>query len=152
VTEARPAIRERRRRAGSAHFVRHFAEMVIAMMLGMAVLGGLASVFLALAGSSRDAVEESAPAVVVIGMFVAMTAPMLAWMRHRGHTERALVEMAVAMLVPTAIALALLAAGAASASSALAIEHGAMIAGMLGVMLWRRSEYTQPVSRHRARN
>ena len=45
------------------HFVRHYAEMVVAMFLGMAVLGVPAGWALVAAGSSWSAVHHDAPAL-----------------------------------------------------------------------------------------
>lgn len=128
---------------GTWRLARHFGEMVLAMVLGMAVAAGAAAGVLALAGSSTDSLETSAPGVVVMGMFVSMTFPMAAWMRHRCHSWRAVAEMSAAMLAPTLAALALLVAGAVDVGAALGIEHIAMIAAMLAVMLWRRDEYAR---------
>jgi hypothetical protein len=77
-------------------------------------------------------------------MGVSMTVPMVAWMAHRGHGTRRGVEMAAAMLVPSAAAAALAAAGVLGAGAALAVQHVAMVPAMLGVMLWRYDEYARP--------
>ena len=81
-------------------FTRHYLEMVIAMLLGMVVLGLPAIAILELAGSSYGELEEAAPAVALIGMAATMTIPMVAWMRHRGHGWRPSMEMAGSMFVP----------------------------------------------------
>ncbi len=115
-------------------FVRHYLEMVVAMLLGMAALGAVSGLILDL--PDRTGVE-------LVEMAVWMAAPMVAWMRFRGHGWRACSEMAGAMLVPTAIALALLWTGAVTDADALLMAaHTAMFPTMLVVMLLRRDEYT----------
>jgi hypothetical protein len=63
------------------HFVRHYVEM----LLGMLVLGGPAMLALGAAGVSSAELKAEAPALLLLGMGVTMTVPMVAWMRHRGH-------------------------------------------------------------------
>ena len=122
----------------TAHFIRHYAEMVIAMLLGMAVLGIPADMALDAAG-----VDTEAAGVLLFGMAITMSVPMVAWMRHRGHGWLPCWEMTAAMIVPTIGALALLEAGAlGDAHAAMGIQHVVMFPAMLGVMLLRRGEYT----------
>ena len=114
-------------------FSRHYFEMVAAMLVGMVVLGGASGLVLNL--PDRTSVE-------LVEMAVWMTLPMVAWMRFRGHRWRACSEMAAAMLVPAAVALALLGSGAVTDGDALVMfEHSAMFPAMLVVMLLRRDEY-----------
>ena len=122
----------------TAHFIRHYLEMVIAMLLGMAVLGLPGFVALEAAG-----VDTDAAGVLLFGMAITMTVPMVAWMRHRGHGRLASLEMSAAMFVPTIGALALYEAGAlGDAHAAMGLQHVVMFPAMLGVMLLRRDEYT----------
>jgi hypothetical protein len=122
----------------TAHFIRHYLEMVIAMLLGMAVLGIPGFIALEAAG-----VDTHAAGVLLWGMALSMTVPMVAWMRHRGHGWLPCWEMAAAMIVPTIGALALLEAGAlGDAHAAMGVQHVVMFPAMLGVMLLRRDEYT----------
>jgi hypothetical protein len=75
-------------------------------------------------------------------MAFTMTAPMVPWMRWRGHRWQPTLEMAASMVVPTLAMLALFAADLITDAGVLfAIEHMAMLAGMLVVMLARRDEY-----------
>lgn len=120
------------------HFLRHYLEMVVAMMLGMVVLGGAAAVTLD-AGRWHD----DAPALMLASMAFSMTVPMVAWMRYRGHGWPATWEMTASMVVPTLAAIALLWAGAVTDSGTLmAVQHATMFPAMLGVMLLRLDEYT----------
>ena len=122
----------------TGRFVRHYLEMVIAMLLGMAVLGVPGFVALDAAG-----VDTDAAGVLLSGMAVSMTVPMVAWMRHRGHEWLQCWEMSAAMVVPTIGALALLEAGSlGGAHAAMGVQHVVMFPAMLGVMLLRRGEYT----------
>jgi flagellar biosynthetic protein FliP len=122
-------------------FARHFAEMIVVMLLGMGVLEGLAAVAFAVAGSS---LTDQPGALRVTLMGLSMTVPMVFWMRHRGHAAGRNVEMAASMLVPSAIAAALAAASVLSAGAALAVQHAVMVPAMLGVMLWHYEEYARP--------
>jgi flagellar biosynthetic protein FliP len=114
-------------------FVRHYLEMVAAMMIGMAV-GAAFEMVVDL--SDRAAFE-------VVEMAAWMTVPMVGWMRFRGHGWRPCTEMAAAMVVPTLGVLALLATDAVTdVDELLMLEHVVMLPAMLVVMLLRRDEYT----------
>jgi hypothetical protein len=124
-------------------FVRHYLEMVAAMFLGMAVLGVPAGWALGAAGSSWSQLHSDAPALMLLGMAVTMTVPMVGWMAHRGHGRRANAEMAASMFIPTFGVIGLLAAGAMTDFAALmSLEHAVMLPSMLVAMLVRPSEYT----------
>jgi hypothetical protein len=125
------------------HFVRHYTEMVVAMFLGMIVLGVPAGWALSAVGSSWSELNTDAPSLMLLGMAVTMTVPMVGWMRHRGHDWRANTEMSASMLVPTFAAMALLETSVVGDIGVLLIvEHISMLLGMLGVMLLRPAEYT----------
>ena len=124
------------------HFVRHYLEMVAAMFLGMVVLGMPAGWALAAAGVSTSELTRDAPSLMLLGMAVTMTVPMVGWMLHRGHGLRASAEMSASMLVPTFAAIALLEAGVMTdVDTLLVVEHVAMLVGMLAVMLLRPDDY-----------
>jgi hypothetical protein len=115
------------------NFVRHYLEMVAVMVVGMMVLGGMSELLL-------DLPDEAA--VTLVEMAIAMTVPMVAWMRFRGHGWRVCNEMAAAMLLPAAGALLVLAAGLVEDEMTLLVfEHVAMFVGMLLAMLFRYEEY-----------
>jgi hypothetical protein len=125
------------------HFIRHYVEMLIAMLLGMFVLGGASAVLLGAVGIGVDDWRNDAPELLLLGMAFTMTVPMVAWMRYRGHGWAPAWEMTAAMFVPSFVAIALLWGGAVVDTHALLmIEHVAMFPGMLVVMLLRRDEYT----------
>ncbi len=131
-----------------ARFARHYLEMVIAMFAGMLVLGLPAAGALKLVGSNLSELEETAPAVYLLAMGVAMTVPMAAWMRYRGHGWRPTSEMAGAMMVPTIAVVVLLVAGITHFGAAMMIEHVAMLPAMLAVMLARWDEFSAPHDHH----
>jgi hypothetical protein len=125
------------------HFVRHYVEMLLAMFLGMLVLGGPVMLALGAAGVGSAELRAEAPALLLLGMGVTMTVPMVAWMRHRGHGWAPSNEMAAAMLIPTAGVIGLLGAGlVADIGTLLAIEHVVMLPAMLAAMLLRRDAYS----------
>jgi hypothetical protein len=125
------------------HFIRHYAEMVAAMFLGMGVLFAPAMVALGAAGVSSAEVRSDAPALLLLGMGLSMTVPMVAWMRYRGHGWGAANEMAASMLIPTAGVIALLGTGLVDDIGALLmVEHVVMLPSMLVAMLLRREEYS----------
>jgi uncharacterized membrane protein YhaH (DUF805 family) len=119
-------------------FARHFGEMLLAMVVGMMVLGGLAAVAFLAAGSDLN---DASGGVQVVIMGVSMTVPMVAWMSYRGHERARSAEMAASMMVPTLVAAVLAAADALGTHGALALQHVVMIPAMLGVMLWRYDHY-----------
>ena len=126
----------------TGRFVRHYIEMVIAMLLGMLLLGLPAEGALLALGSSTSELERDAPALALLGMAVVMTVPMVAWMRHRGHGWRPSAEMAASMFLPTFAVIALMAGGAIDFWTAMGIEHVVMLPSMLVAMLLRRDEYS----------
>ena len=132
----------RRLSASTRQFIRHYAEMVFVMFLGMAVLGVPAGWGLAAVGSSWSELNTDAPALMLLGMAATMILPMVGWMRYRGHGWRANAEMSASMLVPTVVAMGVLAAGLLDVGVVLVAEHVVMLLAMLGVMLLRPAEYT----------
>jgi hypothetical protein len=125
------------------HFIRHYAEMVVAMFLGMAVLGIPAGWAMGAVGTSWSELTDDAPALMFLGMATTMTVPMVGWMVYRGHGRRANTEMSASMFLPTFAVIALLWAGLVTDLGALLlIEHVAMLLSMLAAMLLRPAEYT----------
>jgi hypothetical protein len=119
-------------------FVRHYLEMVVAMFVGMAVLGGALRGILALAGLVFPSQYSE---LASLEMALTMSIGMVVWMRHRGHGWVSTLEMAGAMFVPVIVLFPLLWLGVVSGDSLLAIEHMAMLPLMYLVMLRRRTEY-----------
>ncbi len=119
-------------------FARHFLAMVAVMFIGMGVFAGLAALVLAATGGGF---ADYSAEIRVVFMGISMVAPMVGWMAYRGHTRAQNAEMAMAMIMPTAITAALAAAGTFDAATALGVQHVVMVPAMLGVMLWRYDEY-----------
>ncbi len=78
------------------HLVRHYLEMVVAMVAGMVGLGAVATGLEAIGGLELPA----SPEFSALAMAVSMAAAMVVWMRYRGHAWPATLEMAGAMFVP----------------------------------------------------
>jgi hypothetical protein len=124
------------------HFALHYVEMVVAMILGMVILGVPAGMALDALGVSSSELHNDVPAVMLFGMATVMTVPMVGWMRYRGHGWRASTDMAASMFAPTAGAVALLWSGlVADVGTLMALEHVVMLPSMLVAMLLRIDEY-----------
>jgi hypothetical protein len=123
---------------GRWRFFRHYLEMVVAMFVGMAVLGAALRGILAVAGLEYP---SESPELISLEMAFTMSAGMVVWMRHRGHGWASTLEMAGAMFAPVVVLFPLLWLGVISGESLLTLEHIAMLPLMYLVMLRRRSEY-----------
>jgi hypothetical protein len=125
------------------HFIRHYVEMVVAMFLGMLILGVPGEFALQAFGSSTSELRADVPALVFLGMAVTMTVPMVAGMRYRGHSWRPSNEMALSMFIPTFAVIALMETAVLDDFGTLMmLEHVAMFPAMLIAMLLRVDEYT----------
>jgi hypothetical protein len=133
---------------GARHFLRHLGEMLLAMVVGMIVLGAVGRGILVAAGTSAAHVRETAPEVVAVVMAFNMSVGMAVWMCHRGHAWERIAEMSGAMFVPALAAIALFWGAVIESGAILALEHVAMIPAMIAVMLVRRCEYSRPVHQH----
>ena len=114
-------------------FISHYVEMLIAMFLGMGVLGG---------GVAAAGVAVDPPELALLWRAFTMSAPMVAWMRYRGHGWGASAEMTASMFIPSLAAIALLSMGAVGEHGAMMIQHIVMFPAMLVAMLLRRDEYS----------
>ncbi|SHN38452.1 hypothetical protein [Cryptosporangium aurantiacum] len=122
-------------------FLRHLGEMLLAMFVGMAVLG----IGLMVAGEPPG---YDRPLVTYTAMGVAMAVPMVGWMRYRGHSWSEGGQMTAAMLVPMfvlviPVALDVAPAWLADEGTLMVLTHVAMIGGMVAYMLVRRDQYTK---------
>jgi hypothetical protein len=135
-------IRAPRAGTGSwGRFLRHYLEMVAAMLVGMLVLGGAIRGVLALAGLRYP---TRYPELLALEMAFDMSVAMVAWMRYRGHGWAPTAEMAGAMVAPALALLPLLWLGAITGEALLVLEHLVMFPLMFLVMLRRRAEYGGP--------
>lgn len=123
-------------------FVRHALEMTLAMMLGMCILGmAFRQIHVALFGTGFDDAWRQHTELAAFAMAFNMTLPMVAWMRHRGHSWERCGEMAAAMFVPALPLLALLWLGRISPGLVLPLQMALMLPSMILAMLYRVEEY-----------
>jgi flagellar biosynthetic protein FliP len=114
-------------------FLLHGLEMVIAMAVGMVVLGPIWS--WAWPGLSAN------PTAHVLVMATDMSIGMAVWMRIRGHGLAAIAEMTAAMYIPFLALLPFHWAGMLSGMTLMTVGHLLMLPAMLIAMLRRRHEY-----------
>jgi hypothetical protein len=125
-------------------FWRHFLEMLAAMAVGMIATG---AVFLSVVGlKTWEQVTVQYPTQILLAMAVGMTVPMVAWMLFRGMGWRNSYEMAAAMVLPVVPFLFLVWSGVTT-SAQCGGYCVVMIAAMLGLMLYRRDEYSMKTAR-----
>ena len=115
------------------HLVRHYLEMLVAMIVGMVALGPLE----ALVWPGLDDRVDVHAIVMATNMAIGMGA----WMRFRGHSWPAVLEMSAAMYVPFAVLLVPYWAGAVSGSFLFTAGHVLMLPAMALAMWWRLDEY-----------
>ena len=119
-------------------FLRHYLEMVAAMLVGMVILGAAVRGVLALAGLQFPA---RYPELAALEMAFDMSVGMVAWMRHRSHGWASTLEMAGAMVAPAVVLVPLGWLGIIAGDDLLALEHLAMFPLMYLVMLRHRDQY-----------
>lgn len=144
VTTAGEAVRRSERH----NLVRHFLEMVLAMLVGMAVLGAVVQVICAGLGHSGFFVHHVGLRAPLMAMN--MTIGMAAWMRYRGHGWAPIAEMSAAMFVPLALLIGPFWVGVLSGDALLVGMHVLMVPAMVIAMHHRRDEYAQHHHRHLA--
>ncbi|MBE1490019.1 hypothetical protein [Plantactinospora soyae] len=128
------------RRRRLRHFLRHLAEMTVAMLLGMLLLGPVWEV---IATGLGRADVLGRPDVDALVMATNMTLGMSIWMRHRGHRWGPVAQMGAAMYVPFLLFLPAYWLGAVSGEILLMAGHLLMLPAMVLAMLLRRDEYTR---------
>ncbi|MET9227574.1 hypothetical protein [Lentzea sp. NPDC003310] len=119
TTTVSPAVRP---------LVRHGVEMLVAMLVGMALLGPL---------WTPERVELAA-----LWMAVSMSVPMALWMRYRGHGR--IVEMCAAMFVPYLVLLVPYWAGWVDGAMVEMGGHVLMLPAMAFVLIRYRDEHGTP--------
>ena len=119
-------------------FLRHYLEMIMAMVVGMVVLGAAeAMLFNRVAWAETVARPESDVLIMATNMII----PMATWMRVRGHRWGAIAEMAVAMYLPFVALFVPLWLGVLSPTGLMVLGHVLMLFAMAAVMWRRRDEY-----------
>ena len=137
--------RVRSRLVSGWRFTRHLLEMVLAMLAGMAVLG--------VAIWALGEPPSYSNLLVKYGLMGAsMAAPMVAWMRHRGHSWSEGGEMTAAMLSPmfALVIPAELGVVGLTGHSLMMLSHVAMIGGMVALMIYRWDRYAHGAHDRRA--
>jgi flagellar biosynthetic protein FliP len=116
--------------------------MIVAMFVGMAILG--------MAGAGVEALTDlelpGAPEPAALKMAVDMSVGMMVWMRYRRHGWAGTLEMVGAMLVPVAVFVPLSWLGVISGELLMIIMHVVMLPLVLVVMLHRRAEYATAIA------
>lgn len=79
-------------------------------------------------------------------MAVEMTLPMAIWMAYRGYHRRGVLEMSAAAIVPAIVFVLAAEVGLIGAAGIAPIYHIAMPSAMIGLMLFRRAEYSGGMS------
>ncbi|WP_405107012.1 hypothetical protein OG559_23385 [Micromonospora sp. NBC_01405] len=123
------------------HFVRHYLEMVAAMVVGMLVLGAARAGVLALAGVDHSAARH--PEIAALAMAFDMSVGMVVWMRYRRHGWAGTLEMVGAMFAPAVVLAPLSWLSVISGDQLMIATHVVMLPLMLVVMLRRREEYAR---------
>lgn len=124
------------RRGGARLLVRHYLEMVAAMVVGMVTL---LPVWTAVARRS-EASWMVATEVEVLAMATAMAVPMAGWMIVRGHGAAAIVEMCLAMYAGFVALFPLLWSDLIGRATLHGLGHVAMLLLMALVMVRRPHE------------
>lgn len=109
-------------------FWMHYLQMLVAMVLGMVVLGML--------WPHLPGVEA-----MVLVMATNMTVGMSAWMLLRRHSWVSVAQMAAAMYVPFLVLFPPLWAGWLTGDGVLLLGHVLMLPAMVAAMLLRPQEY-----------
>jgi hypothetical protein len=121
------------------NLVRHFVEMVLAMFVGMAVLGMAAAAICTMLGHEGFLTHHAGLRSLV--MALNMSIGMAVWMRFRGHAWAPIGEMVGAMVAPWMLLIGPYLAGLITAGPLLAGMHVLMFPAMVAAMLHRRDEY-----------
>jgi hypothetical protein len=135
--------------------IQHYVEMVIVMFAGMFAYmqvnmafaspatmaehhGAMASAATAAGGVASVWDRAGATAMMELSMLV----PMVLWMKFRGHSWRHGAEMSAAMVVPSIPFYAIDFTWPGIFGGALSLwSHGAMMLGMLALMVFQRETY-----------
>jgi flagellar biosynthetic protein FliP len=114
-------------------FTLHFAEMIVAMVVGMIALAPLWR----LAAPGLPARADVDALVMATNMALGMTL----WMAVRRHPWPRIVEMSAVMYAPFAVMLVPFWLDWVSGHAVMMAGHILMVPLMLAAMLWRRADY-----------
>jgi hypothetical protein len=122
----------------------HFVQMLGVMAAGMV---GSAAIFLTIVGMDWEQATVTHATTSLLVIAAGMSVPMAAWMLYRGMGWKNTIEMATAMVLPVVPFLLLVWFDVTKTA-----QCGAYcvigIAAMLGLMLYRRSEYSMEMVSH----
>ncbi len=125
-------------------FLRHYLEMVAAMVAGMVLLGPPLMMISRLFGYSF----MFDPTIRTLIMATNMNIGMIVWMRYRGHSWERTLEMVAGMTLPFLAFLVPMWLGLISELTVNVLGHVAMLIGMWVSMVLRRAEYSMDHSQH----
>lgn len=125
-----------------SHLRRHFLEMLAVMVVGMIAS---AAIFLTAVQMTWDEATTRHPMASLLVIAAGMSVPMAAWMLHRGMGRKNSAEMAAVMVIPVIPFLCLVWFNVTK--SALCGPYCVVtIIAMLGLMLYRRNQYSTEAS------
>ncbi|MFJ4516556.1 hypothetical protein [Streptomyces sp. NPDC088816] len=125
-------------RLSAKKFALHFAEMVVAMAVGMIVLHPVWMAGLDALGAAGAMHNPYTGALI---MATNMTVAMSAWMKFRGHRRRPIAEMGAAMYAPFLVLFVPLSLKLIDAGALMLWGHLLMLPAMAVAMLLRPHEY-----------
>jgi len=120
-------------------FLWHYVEMIIAMAVGMLMLGMARAGLLELLDVELSSATQ--PELAALLMAFDMSVGMVVWMRYRGHRWPATLEMVAVMFAPVVLLAPFTLAGLMSGHALMMVMHIAMLPLMLAAMFRRRAEY-----------
>jgi hypothetical protein len=138
VSSTAPETLHAQPRLSGRRFARHFAEMVVAMAVGMVALHPVWMVVLDAVGAPGLMHNPYTGALI---MATNMTVAMSAWMKVRGHRWRPIAEMGAAMYVPFLLLFVPFAFGLIGDGALMLWGHVLMLPAMATAMLLRPDEY-----------
>jgi hypothetical protein len=138
TTAAHPGTVHTAQRLSARKFALHFAEMVVAMAVGMIALHPVWTVVLDAVGAAGLMHDPYTGSLI---MATNMTVAMSAWMKIRGHRWRPVVEMGAAMYLPFLVLFVPLALGLIDGGALMLWGHLLMLPAMAAAMLLRPHEY-----------
>jgi hypothetical protein len=133
-------------RSPTWNFVQHLLEMVVAMFVGMFVLGMPADMLFEAVGWTA-LTEQTVPSTLLMATY--MNVGMAAWMRFRGCGWPAVAEMCVAMYASFAVMYPFFWAGVVDGMAVMMVGHVLMVPAMVVAMLFRRDEYSRGHHAHK---
>jgi hypothetical protein len=116
--------------------------MLAVMVAGMV---GSAAIFLTVVQMDWDEATASHPIASLLVIAAGMTVPMAAWMLYRGMGWRNTCEMAAAMILPV-VPFLLLVWFEVTKSAQCGAYCFIGVAAMLGLMLYRRADYSMEMA------